>query len=168
VIPERRSGCNCARQAEKYGIQARNGQIMEIVTYQARHFDGVKALWQESFPGESPWNAADFAIPAKIKAQPDLFILAVDGKRVLGSVMAGYDGHRGWLYAVSVLEACRNSGIGSRLIEEAERRLEALGCVKINLQVRSSNAAVIAFYDQLGYRVEERVSMGKPVGEFAD
>ncbi|WP_282604992.1 GNAT family acetyltransferase [Pelagibius sp. Alg239-R121] len=139
---------------------------MEIVVYSDQYFSGVKTLWQEAFPGDSPWNAADFAVPAKVKAQPDLFLLAVEGATVAGSVMAGYDGHRGWLYAVSVLERHRGSGIGSMLIKEAEKRLEALGCVKINLQVRSTNAAVIAFYQGLGYDVEERVSMGKRVGRF--
>ena len=139
---------------------------MEIVTYGDRHFDGVKALWEEAFPNDSPWNVADFAIPAKVKAQPDLFILAVDGEIVAGSVMAGYDGHRGWLYAVSVLKAYQGFGLGTKLIKAAEERLEALGCIKINLQVRSSNAAVIAFYRHLGYDVEERVSMGKGIGRF--
>lgn len=140
---------------------------MEIVSYADRHFDGVKSLWEEAFPDDGPWNRADFAIPAKLKAQPELLLLALDGEIVAGSVMAGYDGHRGWLYAVAVLQSRRGSGIGSRLIKAAEARLEALGCVKINLQVRSSNSAVIAFYRQLGYDVEDRVSMGKRMGPFA-
>lgn len=140
---------------------------MEIVSYTERHFDGVRALWEEAFPDDKPWNRADFAIPAKLKAQPELLMLAVDNETVAGSVMAGYDGHRGWLYSVAVLKAYRGSGLGSKLIKAAEARLEALGCVKINLQVRSTNAAVIAFYGQLGYDIEERVSMGKQIGPFA-
>lgn len=140
---------------------------MEIVSYAAHHFDGVKALWEEAFPDDKPWNQADFAIPAKLKAQPELLLLAVDDETVAGSVMAGYDGHRGWLYSVAVLGAYRRSGLGSKLIKAAEARLEALGCVKINLQVRSTNAAVIAFYARLGYDIEERVSMGKRIGPFA-
>ena len=136
---------------------------MEIVTYAERHFEGVKALWEEAFPDDSPWNRAEVAIPAKLKAQPELLLLALEGETVAGSVMAGYDGHRGWLYSVAVLEAFRGSGLGSRLIRVAEARLQDLGCVKINLQVRSTNSAVIAFYRSLGYDVEERVSMGKRV-----
>lgn len=134
---------------------------MKILTYRSEYFDGVQSLWLEAFPDDPPWNAAEVAIPAKVKAQPDLFVLAVDGTEVAGSIMAGYDGHRGWIYAVAVRESHRSSGLGSELIREAERRLGALGCVKINLQVRASNAAVVAFYQSLGYEVEERVSLGK-------
>ena len=81
--------------------------------------------------------------------------------------MAGYDGHRGWLYAVAVLPAYRRDGIASALIREAERRLLALGCPKINLQVVAANASTAAFYEKLGYAVEERISMGKPLRVFA-
>jgi ribosomal protein S18 acetylase RimI-like enzyme len=80
---------------------------------------------------------------------------------VIGSVMAGYDGHRGWLYRVAVAHAHRHRGIGAALIHEAEKRLWALGCVKINLQVVGTNAGVTAFYQSLGYAVEDRISMGK-------
>jgi len=75
--------------------------------------------------------------------------------------MGGYDGHRGWLYAVAVLEPHRLTGLGARLVREAEQRLEELGCSKINLQVRSSNTEVTGFYEALGYQSGERVSMGK-------
>lgn len=134
---------------------------MKILVYRDEYFDGVKSLWLEAFPDDPPWNAAEVAIPAKVKAQPELFVLAVDGNEVAGSIMAGYDGHRGWIYAVAVRTNYRSSGLGSKLIGEAERRLEALGCVKINLQVRADNAAVVAFYQSLGYDIEERISMGK-------
>ncbi|TQV79948.1 GNAT family acetyltransferase [Denitrobaculum tricleocarpae] len=136
---------------------------MEIVTYRAEYFDGVKSLWREAFPDDPPWNAAELAIPAKLKSQPELLVLAVDEGDVAGSIMAGYDGHRGWIYAVAVRESHRASGLGTKLIREAEARLAALGCVKINLQVRADNAAVVAFYQGLGYSVEERISMGKRV-----
>lgn len=77
--------------------------------------------------------------------------------------MAGYDGHRGWLYAVAVLKSHQRQGIGRALIQEAERRLAALGCSKINLQIRASNRGVTKFYAGLGYAVEDRVSMGKRI-----
>jgi ribosomal protein S18 acetylase RimI-like enzyme len=75
--------------------------------------------------------------------------------------MGGYDGHRGWIYSVAVLPQYQRRGIGTALIRHLESTLTALGCLKVNLQVRSTNAAVIAFYKRLGYTVEERVSMGK-------
>ena len=135
-----------------------------VVTYASLHFAGVKALWWEAFPNPQSWNEPEFAIPAKLAMQPELFMVAVDGEAVTGSVMAGYDGHRGWIYAVAVRESHRRCGIGSALVREAERRLQAMGCAKINLQVRTANASVVAFYRRLGYEIEERISMGKSVG----
>ena len=142
-----------------------------IVTYQPSHFDGIRVLWHEAFPNDPPWNAAEIAIPAKLKVQPELFLVAidqdlvdqnlVDQDLVVGSIMAGYDGHRGWLYAAAVLQSHRRQGIGTALVRAAETLLSAMGCTKINLQVRASNTAVTAFYKSLGYEIEERVSMGK-------
>ncbi|MEA2824519.1 MAG: hypothetical protein QOF03_1001 [Alphaproteobacteria bacterium] len=138
-----------------------------IVKYAETHFDGVAALWRDAFPNPQPWNAPEITIPAKLAMQPDLFLAAMDGGQIIGSVLAGYDGHRGWLYAVAVLTTHQRRGIGSALVHEAERRLLELGCVKINLQVQSTNASVAEFYGRLGYDVEERVSMGKRLGRFA-
>lgn len=137
---------------------------MQIATYEPQNFTGVEALWEEVFPDDPPWNAASIAIPEKLKQQPDLIILALDGRKVVGSILAGYDGHRGWLYALAVLGAYRGRDIGTKLVAEAERRLAALGCQKVNLQVRATNAGVIRFYERLGYGVEDRVSMGKRTG----
>jgi ribosomal protein S18 acetylase RimI-like enzyme len=90
-------------------------------------------------------------------------LVATDQGVVVGTIMAGYDGHRGWLYAVAVLQSHQRQGFGMALVKEAENRLSAMGCKKINLQVRSSNTVVIRFYRSLGYEVEERVSMGKRI-----
>jgi ribosomal protein S18 acetylase RimI-like enzyme len=138
-----------------------------IVEYAEPHFDGVAALWQEAFPNPLPWNAPEVTISAKLAMQRDLFLLAIDGNDVIGSVLAGYDGHRGWLYAIAVFKTHQRRGVGSALVREAERRLLELGCVKINLQVQTANAAVTSFYRRLGYEAEERISMGKRLGRFA-
>ena len=132
-----------------------------IESYRGEHFDGVRALWLEAFPDDPPHNRAEVAIPAKLAMQPELLLVAVDGGKVVGTAMAGYDGHRGWLYSVAVRQTHRRAGIGTLLVREAERRLAQLGCGKVNLQVRAENAAVAAFYRTLGYEAEERVSMGK-------
>jgi ribosomal protein S18 acetylase RimI-like enzyme len=134
---------------------------MEIRRYEASDFDGVKALWEEAFPSDPPWNHAGNAIPAKLAFQPDLLFVAVVGDEVAGSVMAGYDGHRGWLYSVAVHEANRRGGLGTALVRHAEKALHALGCGKVNLQVRATNEAVVRFYERLGYVVEERASLGR-------
>jgi ribosomal protein S18 acetylase RimI-like enzyme len=79
--------------------------------------------------------------------------------------MAGYDGHRGWLYAIAVHPECRRTGLGSLLVRHAERALASIGCMKINLQLLATNEATAAFYRSLGYAVEPRISMGKVLHE---
>jgi len=132
-----------------------------IRVYREADFAEVRTLWQQVFPDDPPWNRAEEAVPAKLAIQPDLFLVASDGANVIGTIMAGYDGHRGWLYAVAVSESRRRAGVGSALVREAEIRLAALGCRKINLQIRATNIQVQAFYDRLGYGTEDRISMGK-------
>jgi ribosomal protein S18 acetylase RimI-like enzyme len=141
----------------------KNHYDIQVRTYAATDFAGIRKLWEEAFPDDPPWNSAEAAIPGKIAVQPDLLLIAVGDGRLVGSVMAGYDGHRGWLYAVAVLKSHQRQGIGRALVREAERRLAALGCCKVNLQIRSANQAVVEFYRRLGYGVEDRISMGKRV-----
>jgi len=134
---------------------------IKVESYRSEYFEGVRSLWREAFPDDPPWNAANVAIPAKLAVQPELFFVALDGVEVVGSIVVGYDGHRGWLYMLAVSNSHRRRHIGSALVQEAEARLAAMGCQKINLQVRTSNAAVVEFYKKLGYMIEERISMGK-------
>jgi ribosomal protein S18 acetylase RimI-like enzyme len=134
-----------------------------VRTYRADDLQGVAALWDEVFPSDPPWNRAEAAIPEKTAFQPELLLVAEEAGQVVGTAMAGYDGHRGWLYSVAVKPSRQREGIGAMLVAEAEQRLKRMGCGKINLQVRSTNAAVSGFYGRLGYEVEDRVSMGKRV-----
>lgn len=99
--------------------------------------------------------------PTKIAFLPELLFVALMDSRVVGTVMAGYDGHRGWLYPVAVDRQHRREGVATAMVRHAEQALAALGCVKINLQVRAGNEQVAAFYESIGYVVEPRVSMGK-------
>jgi ribosomal protein S18 acetylase RimI-like enzyme len=132
-----------------------------IQVYRAERFAAVDALWREVFPEDPPWNRAQFAIPAKLAVQPDLFLLAMCGDQVVGTVMGGYDGHRGWVYALAVKPDHRQQGIATELMAQLETRLLAFGCVKLNLQVRANNVQVIELYQRLGYSVEDRISLGK-------
>lgn len=111
----------------------------------------VVALW-EACGLTRPWNDARVDIARKVAVQPELFLVAesADGE-VIGSVMAGYDGHRGWLYYLASDPGLRGRGIGRALVVEAERRLEAMGCPKVQLMVRPENTGVLDFYDGLGY-----------------
>ena len=88
----------------------------------------------------------------------------MDGN-VVGTVLGGYDGHRGWVYRLAVDPQRRLRGIGAALMGHLERVLAERGCSKVNLQIHGRNAGVAAFYEQIGYRVEDRVSMGKARAE---
>lgn len=138
--------------------------LSNIRSYEPDDFDAVDRLWKECFPGSPVRNHAEHAIPAKLWAGDNLFIVAQgEGGGIIGTVMAGYDGHRGWIYAVAVDSRCRRQGIGAALVRAAEERLIALGCMKINLQIHSDNAAVARFYYRIGYALEQRISMGKQI-----
>ncbi|MCA9073870.1 MAG: GNAT family acetyltransferase [Planctomycetaceae bacterium] len=121
----------------------------------------VVDLWSEVFPDGALHNDPEASLKRKLEVDHDLLLVAVVDDRVVGTVMGGYDGHRGWIYSLAVLPKYRWRGIGSALIHEAEERLKSRGCLKVNLQVRASNESVVEFYERVGYHVEERVSMGK-------
>jgi ribosomal protein S18 acetylase RimI-like enzyme len=121
----------------------------------------VAALWREVFPDAPPWNEPRRDIERKLSVQRDLFLVACEADRIVGTAMGGYDGHRGWVYYVAVSPAWRRRGIGAALMRAIEDALREMGCPKLNLQVRSSNRGAVDFYARLGYEVEERVSMGK-------
>ena len=132
-----------------------------IRPYQEDDEPQVVALWLEALPDPAPHNDPATAIRKKREAGDDLFFVAESGGAVVGTGMGGYDGHRGWVYSVAVAGPHRRHGVGGALVRRLEAALAERGCLKINLQVRASNAAVVAFYERLGYAVEERVSLGK-------
>jgi ribosomal protein S18 acetylase RimI-like enzyme len=121
----------------------------------------VVALWSLVFADDPPRNAPDRVIERKLATQRELFLVAELGGRVVGTVLGGYDGFRGWVYHLAVHPDRRRKGLGRALMAAIEERLRALGCPKINLQVRARNRATAAFYERLGYCVEDHVSMGK-------
>ena len=112
-----------------------------------------------------PWNDPATDIERKVADSGELFLVAASGEGVAGCVMAGYDGHRGWLNYLAVDPAQQRSGLGRRLVEAAEDRLRALGCAKVNLQIRDDNAVARGFYEALGYREDPVVSYGKRLVE---
>ncbi|MDG2411988.1 MAG: GNAT family acetyltransferase [Halioglobus sp.] len=116
-------------------------------------------LWTQVFNDQQPHNSPARMIDAKLAAD-DLIFLALLDKQVVGGCMAGYDGHRGWLYAVAVLPQQRRNGAGAALVKETIAALKSLGCIKINLQIRSHNRQVADFYQALGFNIEDRLSMG--------
>ena len=100
-------------------------------------------------------------IDYKLRVQPDLLLVAVIENHLVGALMAGFDGTRGWLHHLAVAPENRRQGIATDLVRAAEEGLLRLGCPKVNLQVRAENVGFLVFYQALGYRVEDMVSMGK-------
>jgi ribosomal protein S18 acetylase RimI-like enzyme len=137
------------------------GDRLNIRPYADADEAGVICLWREVFPNNSPWNDPKADIERKLVCQRELFLVGESDGRVVATVMAGFDGHRGWVHLVAVSPDCQGQGIGRAIMTEAEESLRRIGCTKINLQVRCSNQGVVSFYEKLGYAVEERVSMGK-------
>jgi ribosomal protein S18 acetylase RimI-like enzyme len=129
----------------------------------AVHRSQVVALWKSVFGYEAAHNKPSLAIDRKLEVDDELFFVAVADKAVVGTIMAGYDGHRGWLYSLAVAPSHRRQGIGSRLVFHAEQALTRKGCVKINLQILEGNDSVTAFYETLGFSMEKRINMGKRI-----
>jgi ribosomal protein S18 acetylase RimI-like enzyme len=147
-------------------MEKNSGIQISIRQFQDADHDAVIQLWNEVFPDDPPWNAPHEMIRRKREVKDDLFWVAESDENIVGTILAGFDGVRGWIYHLGVPSSMRRHGIASKLMDAAERKLEELGCVKINLQIRMDNMAVQAFYERLGYQVEHRVQMGKPIGKY--
>ena len=133
---------------------------MDIRSFTRSDSKMVVSLW-ERCALTVPWNDPYRDIERKLDAQPELFLVGVLEERIIGSVMGGYDGHRGWIYYLAIDPDYQHCGYGSQLIAEIEQRLRKIGCPKINLMVRNTNEAVIDFYQRRGFRADEVVSLGK-------
>lgn len=133
---------------------------LSIAPYQANDEAAVIALWEDCGLTR-PWNNPAKDIARKLTTQPELFLIAHLGPAVVGSAMAGYDGHRGWIYYLAVAPGQQRHGIGQQLMARVEQTLIAMGCPKINLQIRTTNSKVAAFYRALGYQADDVQSMGK-------
>lgn len=106
-------------------------------------------------------NDPKIDIEKKMQFQPQWFLVGVISQKVVATVMAGYEGHRGWINYLGVLPEYQGKGYGHKMMEKAEQLLKKAGCQKINLQIRKTNKSVIHFYQSLGYTRDEVVSMGK-------
>ncbi|MEO5797760.1 MAG: GNAT family acetyltransferase [Rhodoferax sp.] len=133
---------------------------MHIRPYQETDEAAVVALWQ-ACGLTRPWNDPHKDIARKLQVQRALFLVGEADGQVIASAMAGYDGHRGWINYLAVAPEQRGQGLGAALVRHVEQQLLALGCPKLNLQVRTSNTAVLDFYRHLGYAQDEVVSLGK-------
>ena len=108
-----------------------------------------------------PWNDPYRDIDRKLTWDAPGLLVLEDDDELIGSVMVGYEGHRGWVNYLAVHPDHQRQGLGRVLMDEAERRLRELGCAKVNLQIRTSNEAPVEFYRRIGYALDDVVSMGR-------
>ncbi len=130
-----------------------------IREYQFSDQSDVVQLWHDCELIRPPSDPV-IDIELKIRHDPGLFV-AIDDSQIIGTVMAGYDGHRGWINYLAVSQRYRRSGLGTRLLQRGEEYLAGAGCEKINLQVRRANLDVVSFYSRAGYVADDVVSLGK-------
>lgn len=133
---------------------------MRIRAFRPDDAQAVVALW-ERCDLIRPWNDPFRDIERKLRVQPELFLVGEIDGRVIGTAMAGFDGHRGWVNYLAVEPELQGQRLGTALVSAAEQRLRKLGCPKINVQIRRGNSAVVEFYEHLGFAEDEVVSMGK-------
>lgn len=138
-----------------------NGR-MQIRVFEEGDTDEVVALWHLC-DLTRPWNNPHADIARKLLVQRELFLVGVEegNGQIVGSIMGGYEGHRGWVNYLAVHPDVRGAGLGRALMAELEKLLLALGCPKVNLQVRGDNTDALAFYAAIGYGVDASVSLGK-------
>jgi len=132
---------------------------MIIREYSPGDETAVVALW-ERCNLTRPQNNPGLDIQRKLKVNPELFLVGLTDDRIVATVIGGYEGHRGWINYLGVDPEYRRRGIGKQIMRAVEEKIRAMGSPKINLQVRSDNAGVVKFYEAIGYRVEDRISMG--------
>jgi len=134
--------------------------INNIRIYEEGDHDEVVALWEMCFSYPAVHNNPDLSIRRKTALDDSLFFVAASVGRVTATIMAGWDGHRGWIYSLAVHPDIRGTGLGRQLVNHAVNELKKRNCPKVNIQVMPGNTGVIGFYRKLGFTVEERVSMG--------
>lgn len=133
---------------------------MLIRQYESKDENEVIRIWTEVFGYDAPHNDPRLALERKVKFNDRLLFVAENNDSIIGTVMGGYDGHRGWIYSLAVQPEFRELGVGTGLVQGILEELKARGCLKVNLQVLGSNRQVVEFYRKNGFAVEDRISMG--------
>jgi len=133
---------------------------MNIRPFEIKEEDAVIQLWTDCGLVRS-WNNPNKDIACKLTVNPEWFLVGAIDHTIMASVMAGYDGHRGWIYYLAVHPDFQKNGYGQQIMQAAEKMLKEAGCPKINLQVRTSNTKMVKFYERIGFAMDDVVSMGK-------
>ena len=112
-----------------------------------------------------PWNNPKRDIERKLTVNPELFLVGLVDGNVVAAVMGGYEGHRGWVNYLAVDPKYRRQGFARQIMQVIEKNILGMGCPKINLLIRTDNLGAVKFYEGIGYKMDEVVSMGKRLVE---
>ena len=116
-------------------------------------YSSVYTLWQNSGSGIQIRRSDEpEEIRKKLEHDPDLFLVAERGDRIVGTVLGGFDGRRGMMYHLAVAEEERRKGLASDLVSELECRLRAKGCIRYYLLVTPENHDAMRFYEATGWK----------------
>ena len=140
------------------------GRELYIRQFEISDSEAVVSLWQ-SCKLVVPCNDPLKDIERKMKVDPHLFLVGILDGKVIASVMGGYEGHRGWINYLAVSLQHRRKGYARQIMEAVEGKIRAMGCPKINLQIRMTNLEAIKFYESIGYKDDQVVSFGKRLVE---
>lgn len=116
-------------------------------------FQAVEKLWRRAGLWMRPSDGAE-QVALKLTRDPDLFVVACAGERVVGVAMGGWDGRRAYIYHLAVDPRWRRRGLANRLMDELEERFRAKGALKAKLQIMAGNDASTAFFAARGYQLE--------------
>ena len=144
-------------------LRDRQITIMGIPTYRKFKKNDIEAvikLW-DTCKLVVPWNDPLKDIKRKLSINDSLFVIGEINKKIIATAMAGYDGHRGYIYYLAVVPELQKKGIGSSILSIVEKKLYKLGCPKINLFVRNTNIKVKAFYKTNNYKIQDSQIYGK-------
>jgi ribosomal protein S18 acetylase RimI-like enzyme len=130
-----------------------------IATYRSEFLNDVVDLWKKCNL-VVPQNDPVEDIQKKVQFQPELFFIGLLDDKVIGSIMVGYEGHRGWINYLAVNPEYQRRGYGEHLVQKGIDELRKMGCLKVNLQVRKTNTSVISFYKHLGFKDDNVTSLG--------
>ena len=133
---------------------------LTIRAYEDKDQDDLIALYQLAFPHDPPWNDPSDMIACKKAIDAEGLLVGMHQGKVMASVMAGYDGHRGWINCLAVHPDHRGQDYGAAMIDAAIDLMTDRGAVKVNLQIRGDNTSLKRYYERLGFETEDRISMG--------
>jgi ribosomal protein S18 acetylase RimI-like enzyme len=147
---KQRHGPRAGRSSAGEDPPDRQNGAMQLTEVSPADFPAVIALWDEAGLTR-PWNPPAADLQRALDTETSTVLGAVVDDRLVGTVMVGHDGHRGWVYYLAVATTERGTGLGRALMNGAEAWLTARGVVKVQLMVRQTNTAVTGFYERLGY-----------------